>query len=56
VTGRGTCRLCKIGFVVKLIHRIVVALENKIYVYNFSDLQLIVNKETASNPKGTDSC
>eukprot|EP01087_Luapelamoeba_hula_P011461 TRINITY_DN3116_c0_g1_i3.p1 TRINITY_DN3116_c0_g1~~TRINITY_DN3116_c0_g1_i3.p1 ORF type:complete len:330 (-),score=73.33 TRINITY_DN3116_c0_g1_i3:19-1008(-) len=32
--------------------RIVVALENKVYVYNFADLQLIHQIETTANPKG----
>eukprot|EP01132_Coremiostelium_polycephalum_P002409 gene2409-2976_t len=32
--------------------RIVVVLENKVYVYNFSDLQLVHQLETTSNPKG----
>ncbi|KAL6053060.1 Autophagy-related protein 18a [Balamuthia mandrillaris] len=32
--------------------RIVVALENKVYVYNFSDLQLLHQIETTSNPRG----
>jgi len=32
--------------------RIVVALENKVYVYNFGDLELIHQIETTSNPKG----
>jgi len=32
--------------------RIVVILENKVYVYNFGDLQLLHQIETASNPKG----
>ena len=33
--------------------RIVVALENKVYVYNFADLQLIHQIETTANPKGS---
>lgn len=33
-------------------HRIVVVLENKIYVYNFSDLKLLDHIETCPNPKG----
>ncbi|KAF2069646.1 hypothetical protein CYY_009040 [Polysphondylium violaceum] len=32
--------------------RIVVVLENKVYVYNFSDLQLVHQLETSINPKG----
>ncbi|KYR01471.1 WD repeat domain phosphoinositide-interacting protein 3 [Tieghemostelium lacteum] len=32
--------------------RIVVVLENKVYVYNFSDLQLVHQLETTNNPKG----
>jgi len=32
--------------------RIVVVLENKVYVYNFADLQLLHQIETFSNPKG----
>jgi len=32
--------------------RIAVVLENKVYVYNFADLQLIHQIETAHNPKG----
>ncbi|KAG8078998.1 hypothetical protein GUJ93_ZPchr0007g3467 [Zizania palustris] len=32
--------------------RIVVILENKIFVYNFSDLKLVHQMETAPNPKG----
>ena len=32
--------------------RIVVALETKVYVYNFSDLQLIHSIETTNNPNG----
>ncbi len=32
--------------------RIVVVLENKIYVYNFADLQLLHQIETCPNPKG----
>jgi len=32
--------------------RIVVVLENKIYVYNFADLQLLHQLETFPNPKG----
>lgn len=32
--------------------KIVVALENKVYVYNFADLQLINQIETTANPKG----
>ena len=32
--------------------RIVVALENKVYVYNFADLQLIHQIETTANLKG----
>ncbi|GAM29229.1 hypothetical protein SAMD00019534_124050 [Acytostelium subglobosum LB1] len=32
--------------------RIVVVLENKVYVYNFADLQLVHQLETTNNPKG----
>jgi len=32
--------------------KIVVALENKVYVYNFADLQLLHQIETTANPKG----
>jgi len=32
--------------------KIVVALENKVYVYNFADLQLVHQIETTANPKG----
>lgn len=32
--------------------KIVVALENKVYVYNFADLQLVNQIETTANPKG----
>ncbi|KAL6613861.1 hypothetical protein ACP70R_036131 [Stipagrostis hirtigluma subsp. patula] len=32
--------------------RIIVVLENKIFVYNFSDLKLVHQIETAPNPKG----
>jgi len=32
--------------------RIVVVLQNKIYVYNFSDLKLVDNIETSDNNKG----
>ena len=32
--------------------KIVVVLENKIYVYNFTDLKLIDHIETVKNPKG----
>jgi len=32
--------------------RIVVVLENKVYVYNFADLQLLHQIETGKNPKG----
>lgn len=32
--------------------RIVVVLENKVYVYNFADLQLLHQVETCNNPKG----
>lgn len=32
--------------------KIVVVLENKVYVYNFADLQLLHQMETHSNPKG----
>lgn len=32
--------------------KIVVVLENKAYVYNFADLQLLEQMETCSNPKG----
>jgi len=32
--------------------KIVVVLENKVYVYNFADLQLIHQIETCANPKG----
>lgn len=32
--------------------RIVVVLENKVYVYNFADLQLLHQIETYSNPRG----
>jgi len=32
--------------------RIVVALENKVYIYNFADLEPIHHIETAPNPKG----
>jgi len=32
--------------------RIVVVLESKVYVYNFADLQLLHQIETAKNPKG----
>jgi len=32
--------------------RIVVVLENKVYVYNFADLQLLHQIETCPNPKG----
>ncbi|PRP89425.1 WD repeat domain phosphoinositide-interacting protein 3 [Planoprotostelium fungivorum] len=32
--------------------RIVVVLENKVYVYNFADLQLLHQIETSPNPKG----
>ena len=33
--------------------RIVVVLENKVYVYNFADLQLLHQIETCPNPRGT---
>jgi hypothetical protein len=33
--------------------RIVVVLEKKVYVYNFADLQLLHQIETAVNPKGS---
>jgi hypothetical protein len=33
--------------------KIVVALENKVYVYNFADLQLVHQIETTANPKGS---
>lgn len=32
--------------------RIVVALEHKVYVYNFADLKLLLQIDTVSNPKG----
>jgi len=32
--------------------RIVVVLENKVYIYNFADLQLLHQIETFSNPRG----
>jgi len=32
--------------------RIVVVLENKVYVYNFADLQLLHQIETSNNPRG----
>jgi len=32
--------------------RIVVVLENKVYVYNFADLQLLHQIETCNNPRG----
>jgi len=32
--------------------RIIVVLENKVYVYNFADLKLLHQLETAANPKG----
>jgi len=32
--------------------RVVVALETKVYVYNFEDLKLIANYDTAENPRG----
>ena len=32
--------------------KVVVVLENKIYVYNFTDLKLIDHIETSKNPKG----
>ena len=32
--------------------KIVAVLENKIYVYNFTDLKLIDHIETVKNPKG----
>lgn len=33
--------------------RIVVVLENKVYVYNFADLALLHQIETCANPKGS---
>ena len=33
-------------------YRIVVVLENRTYIYNFSDLRLIDAIETITNPKG----
>lgn len=33
-------------------HRVVVATEHKIYVYNFANLQLLHSFETCSNPRG----
>mmetsp|Transcript_108022 Transcript_108022/g.161615 ORF Transcript_108022/g.161615 Transcript_108022/m.161615 type:complete len:177 (+) Transcript_108022:197-727(+) len=33
-------------------HRVVVVLDNKIFVYNFSDLKLIDHIETCPNPRG----
>ena len=35
-----------------LIIRVVVVLEQRIYVYNFSDLKLIEGIDTIANPKG----
>lgn len=32
--------------------RVVVALANKVYVYNFADLSLLDHIDTADNPKG----
>ena len=34
------------------INRVVVVLENRIYVYNFADLRLIDAIDTCFNPKG----
>lgn len=36
----------------KLNYRVVVVLENRIYVYNFADLRLIDAIDTCFNPKG----
>lgn len=33
-------------------HRIVVALEKKVYIYNFSDLKLLDEFPSCTNPKG----
>jgi len=33
--------------------KIIVVLENKIYVYNFSDIKLLDHIETVKNPKGS---
>ena len=33
-------------------HRLIVVLDNKIFVYNFNDLKLVDHIETCSNPKG----
>lgn len=34
--------------------KIIVVVESKIYVYNFSDIKLLDSIETAKNPKGID--
>jgi WD repeat-containing protein 45 len=47
--------LCGQFFICKLffLYRIVVVLDNKVYVYNFVNLTLLYQIETFANPKGT---